>query len=215
MLKKCQRKVFLGSAIRTFKGPLVQEGYGIGSMFKKFFKWITPVLKKHAVPLLEDGVNAVGKELANNVSNVSKDIFEGKNVKESIKNNARKSLGILKQKTSEKKQNMLPKLKKGATFAGEEISQGISNFTNDIFAGKNIKKALDKNVAGTVNRLKVQAEDTPAGEQHLDNRQIDSKHHLEQETLKGSGIKRKSKSKNMIILKKSKKNHNNIRDIFD
>ena len=39
----------------VFKGPMYQQGYGLGGYFRKFFKWIVPIAEKHVLPHLKSG----------------------------------------------------------------------------------------------------------------------------------------------------------------
>ena len=35
-----------------FHGPSFQKGHGLGSMFKRLFRWVIPIIKQNAAPLL-------------------------------------------------------------------------------------------------------------------------------------------------------------------
>ena len=45
----------------TYKGVRYQGGYGLGNVFKRFFKWIVPIIKDKAVPVLKDVGKKVGE----------------------------------------------------------------------------------------------------------------------------------------------------------
>ncbi len=45
-----------------FRGSVYQKGYGLGGSFKRFFKWIIPIFKQHALPKIEIGLKQVGSE---------------------------------------------------------------------------------------------------------------------------------------------------------
>jgi len=47
----------------VYVGRVFQKGSGLGGMFKKFFRWIVPLVKKHALPVLKKGASAVGDEV--------------------------------------------------------------------------------------------------------------------------------------------------------
>jgi len=79
-------------------GFYVQQGAGLGGMFKKFASWIIPIVKKYAVPTLRSGANAIGREALDSASNVAKDILSGVNAKESFNNRLSKSVDNLKEK---------------------------------------------------------------------------------------------------------------------
>ena len=87
-----------GADYNTFKGSLYQRGYGMGGMFKRFFKWIIPILKKSATPLLTRAASALGSEAVSTVSNIAKDAYNGKPIGESIKQNANIAIDNLKNK---------------------------------------------------------------------------------------------------------------------
>lgn len=80
-----------------YKGAVYQRGYGIGSQFKRFFNWIVPLFKKHAVPTLERGLKKLGEESINSVSNIAKDVISGKDLKSSAQENINRSISNLKQ----------------------------------------------------------------------------------------------------------------------
>jgi hypothetical protein len=62
-----------------FKGVQFQKGYGLGGVFRKFFTWVIPILRQHAVP----AAKAVGEEVIRSASNFAQDALHGKNVKSS------------------------------------------------------------------------------------------------------------------------------------
>jgi hypothetical protein len=70
----------------------------MGGMFTRFFKWIVPLLKKSAGPILKGVASTLGSEAVSTVSNIAKDTFDGKPVGESIKQNANIALDNLKTK---------------------------------------------------------------------------------------------------------------------
>ena len=51
-----------GSDYNYYRGSVYQQGYGMGSTFRKFFKWIVPIFKQHALPTIESGLKHVSKE---------------------------------------------------------------------------------------------------------------------------------------------------------
>lgn len=64
-----------------YRSRSLQKGYGLGGMFKRFFRWIVPLVKKHAVPVLEKGASAVSDEVFSSASNLAQDLIKGKNLK--------------------------------------------------------------------------------------------------------------------------------------
>ena len=67
------------SEFPVFRALKYQKGYGLGGVFKRLFKWIMPIIKEKAVPILK----TVGKSVLKGTSNIAKDALDGRNVKES------------------------------------------------------------------------------------------------------------------------------------
>lgn len=74
--------------IPIYSGKAYMRGYGFGSVFKKFFRWVVPVLKEHALPIAKN----IGKEALNTAANITAETLDGKNFKESAKSNLKKSI---------------------------------------------------------------------------------------------------------------------------
>jgi hypothetical protein len=56
----------VGGEYNFFQGSPYQEGYGLikfqsgdgfSDMFRRFASWVVPMIKKHAIPTIESGVN--------------------------------------------------------------------------------------------------------------------------------------------------------------
>ena len=71
------------STFPTYKGIRYQRGYGLGNAFKRFFKWIIPIVKENALPLLKNVGKKVGESVLTGTTNFAKDALDGKNIKES------------------------------------------------------------------------------------------------------------------------------------
>lgn len=109
----------------VYRGQPLQNGYGLGSMFRKFFKWIIPIVKDHGVPLMKKGAISVRNEVLNSAANLAKDVIDGRNVQDAakerynqtvdtIKNNVEQTLkgeGINKKRTFDKSFIVLKKKK--------------------------------------------------------------------------------------------------------
>jgi hypothetical protein len=54
-------------------GAKNQKGYGLGNVFRSFYRWIVPVFKTHALPLLKEGANAKGTETVKTIAKVAND----------------------------------------------------------------------------------------------------------------------------------------------
>ena len=51
---------------------------GLGNWFRSFFRFIVPILKKHAVPVLKKGATIIGTEAIRTAANVATDKIAGK-----------------------------------------------------------------------------------------------------------------------------------------
>ncbi len=60
-----------------YKGLTYQKGYGIGDQFRRFFNWITPLLKKHALPKIESYLKKQEKKLLIQLQMQQKMLFKG------------------------------------------------------------------------------------------------------------------------------------------
>jgi (p)ppGpp synthase/HD superfamily hydrolase len=80
-----------------YKGLTYQKGYGIGDQFRRFFNWITPILKKHALPKIESGLKKVGEEIINSTANIAKDVIQGRSFSESANENVNNSVQNIKE----------------------------------------------------------------------------------------------------------------------
>jgi hypothetical protein len=74
--------------IPVFRGAPYQKGSGFGSVFKKIFRWIIPIMKEHALPI----VKSVGKEALKSAVNIANDTIDGKDFTTSSKEQVKKSL---------------------------------------------------------------------------------------------------------------------------
>lgn len=125
-----------GNGYPVYIGTPYQKGYGLGGVFRKFFKWVLPILKEHALPI----VKTVGKEVLRGASNIANDKLNGKNLKESAKARIKESLNSLAESVQsgegykrKQKQNKIKKL-----ISIKKFSKKKKRFL-DIF-DKNVKK---------------------------------------------------------------------------
>ena len=72
------------------KEELVECQYfmGLVSMFKSFFRWIAPIVKTHAVPVMKDAAKFVRTEAIKTAANITSDAIDGKDLNKSIKDRA-------------------------------------------------------------------------------------------------------------------------------
>ena len=104
--------------IPVFKGANYQKGYGFGDVFKRFFKWIVPVIKKHAAPV----VATVGKEALKSGINIANDALDGKNLVESSKQRIKDGLNNLSDQYGKGKIKK-KRLIKGYKLIGNKIKK--------------------------------------------------------------------------------------------
>ena len=81
-----------------YQGTLTQKGYGLGGLFSKFFKWISPIIKTHALPSIVKGAKVLGKEAFSSANNLFDDVVEGKNVKQAAKTRVNSAINNIKDK---------------------------------------------------------------------------------------------------------------------
>ena len=67
--------------IPIFRGSSYQRGHGFGDVFKKLFKWIVPIVKENAKPI----VKRVGRAAVKTAVNIASDALDGQDFKESAK----------------------------------------------------------------------------------------------------------------------------------
>lgn len=69
-----------------FHGPSYQKGHGLGSMFKRLFRWVIPIIKQNAAPLLNTAMEGIKSSVSDGVTNFQKDLEDDKkSIKESAK----------------------------------------------------------------------------------------------------------------------------------
>ena len=111
----------------VFKGPMYQQGYGLGGYFRKFFKWIVPIAEKHVLPHLKSGLNVVGNQALASVANIATDAVKGRDIQEAVKENVSQAIDNLKTKAERKLRGEGHKQKK------KKIIYKKRKISNDIF----------------------------------------------------------------------------------
>ena len=86
----------------TYKGVRYQGGYGLGNVFKRFFKWIVPIIKDKAVPVLKDVGKKVGESVKSGTTNFARDALDGKDIKESAKTRFEETKNDIKSKIEQR-----------------------------------------------------------------------------------------------------------------
>ena len=92
----------LGGVQNVFRGPMYQQGYGLGGYFKKFFRWLVPIAEKHVLPHVKSGLETMGKQAIDSVSNIAQDTIKGRNVSEAAQEHVSQALSNLKDKAEKK-----------------------------------------------------------------------------------------------------------------
>jgi len=117
-----------------YYGKQYQKGYGLGDTFKKFFTWIVPLVKKHALPVLQSGAKAVGKQALSSISNIARDVVEGKNFVDSSKKRAKEAIDNLEEQADQALQGK--GIKRSKKFKKYIILKKRSKNFKDIFNSK-------------------------------------------------------------------------------
>lgn len=90
-----------GSGLPVFHGSKYQRGSGLGNIFKSFYRWIVPVLKTHALPVLKDGAQVVGTEALRTFKNIANDTLDGEQFKSSLKRRTKEAVNSLTDRAEE------------------------------------------------------------------------------------------------------------------
>lgn len=91
-----------GADDHIFRGYPYMQGYGLGANFRRFFRWIVPLVQKHAVPALKSGVTEVGKSALGAISELARDAANGRNIKEAADERINTAVQEIKQKIEKK-----------------------------------------------------------------------------------------------------------------
>lgn len=90
------------NSYNIYRGSAFQKGYGLGGNFRKFFSWIVPIIKKHALPVVETGIKELGKKALITASDIARDVASGKNLKTAAEININRSVEDLKNQIERK-----------------------------------------------------------------------------------------------------------------
>lgn len=80
-----------GEELPVYKGRSYMRGYGFGNVFRKFFRWISPIVKENALPVLKN----IGKEGLRTAANIATETIDGEDFTKSAKKNIKKSINKL------------------------------------------------------------------------------------------------------------------------
>jgi hypothetical protein len=119
-----------GRGLPVFRGAKIQRGYGLGNLFRSFFRWIAPILKTHALPVLKEGAKTLGTETVKAVANVATDAITGKNME-----------NVVKDRSEEYIKSLIAKTQQGSGIKRKKKSK-ISQSSNKITKKKRSKKDI-------------------------------------------------------------------------
>lgn len=86
----------------VFRGPPYQQGYGLGGSFRRFFKWIVPLVKQHTLPVIQSGLTEIGKTALGSVGDFAKDVSQGEDIRSSASKHINSAVSNIKNKIEKK-----------------------------------------------------------------------------------------------------------------
>ena len=86
-----------------YRGNRNQRGHGLSNWFRSFFRFIFPILKKHAVPVLKKSATIIGTEAIRTAANVATDKIAGKKFEESGRERLNEGIDQIAKKWKEQK----------------------------------------------------------------------------------------------------------------
>ena len=126
-----------GGSYPVFRGSQYQQGYVLGGMFKKFFRYILPVIKTHALPVLKSGAQTIGTEAIKTAANIATDAIRGRDLSEASRDHSEATV-----------QNLS---KRAHTHLTSQTGSGSRSYKkrklatkNQIFRGRRLKDIFDK-----------------------------------------------------------------------
>jgi len=91
-----------GGGLPVFQGYSRQKGHGLGNIFKSFYKWIVPIVKTHAMPVLKEGASVLKNEAIKTVANIANDALAGKKISEAAQERTIEAVNSLSQRAQQK-----------------------------------------------------------------------------------------------------------------
>lgn len=88
-----------GRGLNYYQGSPYQRGYGLGGLFRSFFR--------AAVPLFKSGAKAVGKQLFHSGVDLLNDVTKGQDVKTAAKKRLKEAGNVLADKAATKVKTMI------------------------------------------------------------------------------------------------------------
>ena len=96
-----------GSGFPVFSGVKIQKGYGLGNLFRSFYRWFQPIIKTQIFPKLQDTTKMIGHEALLTAANIAKDTLAGKNLRESFKERSNEVIDNIVERVEKKSQTGL------------------------------------------------------------------------------------------------------------
>lgn len=94
-----------GGSYTYFRGAARQRGYGLGGVFKSMFKYLIPLFRTHALPVLKKGAEVVGTEAIKAASNIATDTIKGRNIKDAFQDHSSSAIENLSNQAQAKLQS--------------------------------------------------------------------------------------------------------------
>jgi len=114
----------VGSGLPVFQGAKFQRGHGLGSIFKSFYRWISPIFKQHALPVLKQGATTLGEEAVRTAANIANDALGGKKLEQAAVDRAKEAVESISNKAS----NYIKQSQVGSGYKrkGKKVSKSFS-----------------------------------------------------------------------------------------
>jgi hypothetical protein len=105
-----------GGNYSYFKGAARQRGYGLGGMFKSMFKYLIPLFRTHALPVIKKGAEIVGTEAVKAASNIATDTIKGRNIRDAFQEHSTSAIDNLSNQAQAKLQSGSGRKRKRSSF---------------------------------------------------------------------------------------------------
>lgn len=91
-----------GGDYTIFRGPPIQRGYGLGGSFRRFFKWIVPLVKQHTIPAIQSGLRDIGNTALSSAGDFAKDLAQGRDLKEAANHHMTTAVSTIRDQVEKK-----------------------------------------------------------------------------------------------------------------
>lgn len=114
------------AGLPSFAGPLVQQGHGIGGIFKSLFRSVIPLFRS-AAPVLKKVAKTAAKEVVRTGANVVDDVIDGERISDALAKRGNEAF----QRTVRRGTKRIRKLLSGP--ASGRVQKKRARKTRDIF----------------------------------------------------------------------------------